>query len=132
MAKILVVDDNYMIRDVLRLVLQSAGHAVDEAADGDIALQSDLSGFDLVVTDLYMPHVSGFEVISEAVAAGVRTMAVSGGDRMGSEDPLVTALDLGAVLALRKPFSPMQILQGVTECLADNRPCPRVIEYGRA
>lgn len=131
MAKILVVDDNAMIREVLRLVLESANHAVEEAEDGDIALGRDLPGFDLVITDLYMPRVSGFDVVRGAVAAAVPTIAVSGGDRLSGEDPLVVALDLGAQLALRKPFSAAQVLQGVAECIGGGHRNPRVIEYTR-
>ncbi len=131
MARILIVDDTPMNRDLLRLILHSESHVVEEASDGDIALQLDLTGFDLVITDIFMPHVSGFEVIRHAAAARVPSMAVSGGDRLGGQDPLVTALELGAVLAFRKPFSPPRLLREVANCLADTLPPPMVIEYGR-
>lgn len=131
MAKILVVDDNDMIREVLRIVLESAKHTVDEAEDGAEALDHNLADFDLVITDLLMPRVPGFDVIKAAVAAGIPTVAVSGGDRLGGEDPLATALDLGACLAFRKPFGAGPLLQGITECLSGTPPQPKVIEYTR-
>ena len=131
MAKILIVDDNALNREVLRLVLEGGDHLIEEAEDGDIALAFDLSAFDLVLTDIFMPHVSGYEVIGGAVAAGVPVVAVSGGDRLSGEDPLVEALNRGALLALRKPFSGAQVLGAVAECIAGTPPRPRVIEYVR-
>ena len=131
MAKILIVDDNAMIREVLRIVLEGASHTVEDAEDGDVALSRDLAGFDLVITDLFMPRVPGFDVIKAAVAAGIPTVAVSGGDRYSGEDPLVTAIGLGASLALRKPFGAAQLVQGVRDCLGGTLPEARVIEYVR-
>lgn len=131
MAKILVVDDNTMIRELLRVVLESGGHVVEEASDGDVALQFDLAGFDMVLTDICMPRVSGFEVVRGAVAARVPTIAISGGDRLSGQDPLVEALGLGAMLALRKPFSVPQVLKSIAECLGGSPPSPAVIEFYR-
>lgn len=131
MARILIVDDNGMIRQLMRLILESGDHVVEEAADGELALRHELSGFDLVITDLYMPKVSGFEVIGRARAAGIRAIAVSGGDRLGGQDPLAAALEQGAALALRKPFSVPALLPLVEECLGADPPSPRVIEYSR-
>ena len=131
MARILIVEDDAMNRQVIRTLLECGDHVVEEVDDGDQALQQDLSTFDLVITDLYMPRVSGFEVILGAVAAGVPTIAVSGGDRLSGMDPLVVALEKGAVLALRKPYSAPQLLRGVAECLGTEAPHPRVIEYHR-
>lgn len=131
MAKILIVEDNAMIREILRIVLESATHTVEEADDGDVALDRGLARFDLVITDLFMPRIHGFDVIKAAVAAGIPTVAVSGGDRCSGEDPLVTALDLGACLAFRKPFAAAQLMQGVRDCLGGTVAQARVIEYAR-
>ena len=130
MARILIVEDNEMCRKVLRMVLETVDHAVEEAADGDIALLCDLATFDLVITDICMPNVSGFDVIKAVTTVGVPIVAVSGGDRLSGDDPLATALALGAALALRKPYSMPQILSSVEECLG-GAPSPRVIEYAR-
>jgi DNA-binding response OmpR family regulator len=131
MARILIVEDSSMIREFLRMLLESAGYVVEEADDGDTALQHDLKGFDLVISDIFMPRVCGFDVIRQAVVAGVPSIAVSGGDRFTGQDPLVTALDLGAALALRKPFSVPQLLQGVADTLVRRPSMPRVVEYAR-
>ena len=131
MARILIVDDNSMNRDLMRVVLHSERHVVEEADDGDIALQFDLAGFDLVITDIVMPRVSGFEVIRHAAAVRVPTIAVSGGDRLGGQDPLAVALELGATLAFRKPFLPTRLLSEVANCLGGKLPPPKIIYYGR-
>ena len=55
MAKILVVDDQRNMRTTLAIMLRSAGHEVDEAADGDAAIEmASQGGYDLVLTDLKM------------------------------------------------------------------------------
>ncbi len=61
--KILIVDDSEDIRILLRRILKAAGYEVVEAADGDKALR-DISGLmpDLVLLDIVMPGISGFEV----------------------------------------------------------------------
>jgi CheY-like chemotaxis protein len=131
MARILIVDDNAMNRDLLRLWLQRDKHSIEEASDGDIALRYDLTSFDLVITDIVMSRISGYEVIRSAAAAGITTIAVSGGDRLTGQDPLAAAVELGATLAFRKPFSGPRLLTAVADCLAGVVPTSRVVEYSR-
>jgi CheY-like chemotaxis protein len=69
MAPVLVVDDDYSIRETVRLLLDDAGYEVVEAEDGSVALQILRSSARpmVVLLDLMMPHVSGYEVL-DAVA----------------------------------------------------------------
>jgi DNA-binding response OmpR family regulator len=62
--RILVVDDDPEIRSVTRLVLEGEGYLVDEAADGEAAVARALDGgFDLVLLDVNMPKMSGWETL---------------------------------------------------------------------
>ena len=70
MEKILVVDDEQGLRDVLSIMLKRAGYAVTAASDGDEAIaQVQKEIFDLVITDLKMPRVGGLEVLKAVKAA---------------------------------------------------------------
>jgi two-component system chemotaxis response regulator CheY len=63
-ARIFTIDDSVSIRELLRFVLERAGHEVFQAADGDDALvQAASRSSDLVVTDIHMPHMNGIELI---------------------------------------------------------------------
>ena len=66
MSRILVVDDESNIRLMLRLALRASGHEVETAADGPEALEKFGQGveFDLVLLDLIMPEMDGFELLS--------------------------------------------------------------------
>ena len=63
--RILVVDDNEEIRDVLHILLQSEGYYIEEAADGKSALQKIGPEIDLVILDIMMPGMSGLRVCEE-------------------------------------------------------------------
>src|SRR5438034_3194673 len=64
MARILVIDDDALLRGAIRVVLESAGYEVIEAGDGDAGLRLHRElGADLVVVDLFMPERDGLEVI---------------------------------------------------------------------
>lgn len=69
MARVLVVDDDRAIRETLMDALRTAGHDVDEAADGEMALRvlRESAGRYVVLLDVMMPRVSGFDVLGEIV-----------------------------------------------------------------
>jgi two-component system OmpR family response regulator len=65
--RILIVDDEPSVRDVMATVLLDAGYSVQTAADGHIALQNiDLAPPDLVITDVMMPHLDGWALLDKA------------------------------------------------------------------
>ena len=77
MEKILVVDDEQGLRDVLSIMLKRAGYAVTVASDGDEAIaQVQKEIFDLVITDLKMPRVGGLEVLKAVKAASPDTVVL--------------------------------------------------------
>ena len=67
MRRILIVDDEPSVRDVMATVLIDAGYSVQTAADGHIALQIiDLTPPDLIITDVMMPHLDGWSLLARA------------------------------------------------------------------
>ena len=117
MASVLIVDDQDMVRQTLRLALESEGLDVREAADGVEALRLyRTSPADVVVTDIVMPNKEGIETIFELrrSAPRVKIIAMSGRD---TADFLDMARKLGADHVLRKPFEMRTLIALVRGCL---------------
>src|SRR5687767_10081306 len=116
MATILLVDDDEQLRPMLKMVLERAGHVVNEAGNGKEALMSySRQQTELVVTDLVMPDKEGLETIIELRRAhpGLKIIAMSGGGRTGASNYLELAVKFGANHILNKPFSNQELLDGV-------------------
>jgi DNA-binding NtrC family response regulator len=64
--RILIVDDEPSVRDVMAMVLMDAGYTVQSAADGQIALIIDVAPPDLMITDVMMPHLDGWGLLDHA------------------------------------------------------------------
>jgi len=121
--RILVIDDELPIRQVLRSILERAGHTVLDAPDGrsGMALWR-REPTDIVVTDIFMPEKDGVEVIQEMknVATKPKIIAISGGGQSGLFDLSSTATLLGADRVLVKPFDQRTLLLTVQEVLNDH------------
>jgi YesN/AraC family two-component response regulator len=118
LPKILIIDDEEMVRDVLRQTLEREGYDVQAAADGE----KGLSLFeewqpDLVITDILMPGKEGLETIRELRTADpdVRIIAISGGGDRGDLNFLRAASMFGAVRTLSKPISRDDLLPMVRD-----------------
>lgn len=108
-ARILVADDERNIRKNLGLVLAAAGHAVDEAKDGDEALDLCKQNHpDIAFVDLHMPKMEGLKVLEHIRALSPKTAVVII-TAYGSAANAVEAMKLGAVDFLEKPFDPKMI-----------------------
>jgi DNA-binding response OmpR family regulator len=119
MASILLIDDDNDLRAMAAFVLRHAGHSVVEACDGKVGLEHfRKSKPDLVITDMVMPEMEGFEVLSELrkSKAPVKTIAMSGGGQRKPTDNLRMAGHMGAKV-LSKPFSKDELLAAVNELL---------------
>ncbi len=121
MARILVIDDEELARFTLREILQSAGHDVAEATNGNegIALQHS-QHFDLIITDIIMPEKEGVETIIELKREfpDLNIIGISGGGRTRNLDFLKLAEQYGAKKVLTKPFTEDELLECVNVCLA--------------
>ena len=121
MARILVIDDDPLIRDMLSQVLEEAGHEVVLAPDGEEGMNLFRSGpADLVITDIVMPEKDGWEtvVVLKKEFPAVKIIAVSGGAKIGPFTHLMTAKRLGADLIFAKPLKKHELLKGIEELLA--------------
>jgi CheY-like chemotaxis protein len=120
--RILLIEDDVQVRQMLGNVLARSGHTVTPAANGAIGLQLwREQGADLVLTDIQMPETDGIEVILQlrTYAPQLPVIAMSGGDRSGALDLLGDARLLGAVAMLKKPFSSEALLQAIAKAVAD-------------
>ncbi len=120
MARILVIDDEQNVRDLLRDVLEEDGHEVVEAPDGSVGYDLYRARpADLVITDLIMPNKEGLQTIFELRRdyPEIKIIAMSGGARMGRHDGLPIARTFGALRTFQKPFNLAELLQAVHELL---------------
>jgi DNA-binding response OmpR family regulator len=125
---ILVVDDDPMVCMAIEICLQRNNFRVTIADGGEAGLRALESGrFDLMVIDIFMPHMRGFESIrvfhERAPATPLIAMSGYAFANLNSPAPdfLRMALELGAARCLRKPFAPEALLAAVKNCLAEHR-----------
>jgi CheY-like chemotaxis protein len=117
-GRVLVVDDEAIVRSWIARLLQAEGHSVQEAGDGAEALQmvgSDPVGFDLIITDIRMPVVNGWELgrrIQERWS-NLPVLYISGYDL---EQP-----GRHGGTFLRKPFEPDELVRMVGDLLRDSQ-----------
>ena len=132
MRRVLVVDDEPMVREVVTAYLERDGYHVTTAADGQAALEAlETTHPDLVVLDVMLPKLDGFDVLTQlrkrtdvpVILLTARTEEV---DR-------VLGLELGADDYVVKPFSPRELAARVRSVLRRARPLPshRNLEFGR-
>jgi DNA-binding response OmpR family regulator len=120
-ARILVVEDEPRLRELLRLYLEREGYRVADAGDGEAALQVfRRDGADLVVLDLMLPGLPG-EAVLEAIRehGDVPVLITSA---KGSDMERIAGLRLGADDYLAKPFNPHELTARVAAVLRRTRP----------
>ena len=117
MTRVMVVDDDVTVREVVVTYLRAAGHEVDETADGEgaLALLRDRPA-DLVVLDLMLPGIDGLEVCERLRARG-DDLPVIMLTALGSETDRVVGLERGADDYVTKPFSPRELVLRVDSVL---------------
>jgi DNA-binding response OmpR family regulator len=117
-ARILVVDDDEQIQELMRDMLQREGHEVSIAANGREAMTAfDTEPVDLIIMDLIMPEQEGLETISALRKQNreIGIIAISGGGRVTPGDYLEAARIIGANRTFAKPFARRDILAAVSE-----------------
>jgi class 3 adenylate cyclase len=122
-GRILVVDDNHNNRDMLARRLSRQGYAVEQAAGGGEALEMVRSRPpDLVLLDVMMPDIDGYEVLRQLKAAptlrDIPVLMISALDEMES---VVRCIEMGAEDYLPKPFDPVLLRARIGSCLEKKR-----------
>ncbi len=125
MPRILVVDDDPLVCTAIEACLQRHGFEVIVADGGEAGIKTlEASAFDVMLVDIFMPHMRGFESIRifHERAPATPLIAVSGYAFANFDTPspdfLQMTLDLGATVCLRKPFTPKALLAAIDQCLA--------------
>lgn len=118
---ILVVDDSYYMRTILRNVLEDAGYnVIDEAASGQDAIKSvDKSRYelDLVTLDLILPDNSGLDVL-KSIKERYPEKAVVVVSAVGQTTIIDQAMEIGANAYITKPFEEAKVLEVIEEVLS--------------
>jgi DNA-binding NtrC family response regulator len=115
-CSILIVDDEPGIRELLSMILESAGHSVVVAEDGVEAPKVMAAReINVVITDLLMPERDGLEFITEIRSKhpNVKIVAMSGGGHIARDSYLRIAKNFGAHYLLEKPFSQAGVLSAI-------------------
>jgi class 3 adenylate cyclase len=122
-ARILVVDDNASNRDLLFRRLSHDGHHVARADSGRRALEVlKVEAFDLILLDLLMPDLNGFEVLERLKADerwhDIPVIMISG---LQETDSVIRCIEAGAEDYLAKPFNPVLLRARISACLERKR-----------
>lgn len=119
--RILVVDDEEVIRKFLRIHLAKLGYEVKEAADGEQAMeQLRKEDFDLLICDVVMPKKDGWEVIKEVKSnPKTKEMPVIVLTARNEDSDMFKGYDLGANYYMTKPFTKTQLLYGLKLMLSE-------------
>ncbi|MCB0746475.1 MAG: response regulator transcription factor [Ignavibacteriae bacterium] len=117
MKKILIVEDEIPMRNGLKDNLEIEGYEIDEAEDGSIGLEKIQNNkYDLIILDVMMPKISGFDVCKKVRASGNLTPIILLTAK-GEEIDKVLGLELGADDYITKPFSLRELLARVKAIL---------------
>lgn len=115
MEKILIVEDERPISDLIQLSLNSAGYCCEQVFDGEEAADKLLErNYDLILLDIMLPKVDGFELMEFIRPMGIPVIFLTAKERV--EDK-VKGLKLGADDYLTKPFEVMELLARVESVL---------------
>ena len=119
--RVLVVDDEQMVRKAVRLTCESEGHEVDELAVGaGVVEQVRKHPPDVVLLDLILPDTSGFEVCRDLRDAGYH-MPVLILSARNEEIDVVLGLEIGADDYIQKPFRPRELLARIASQVRKSR-----------
>jgi len=131
MTRILLIDDDPLVRETLTAMLTASGHEVVQAENGEAGLAAFAEGgFEAAVVDILMPEKEGLETVQELrqLQPDLAIVTISGGpsirfaEAAGDLDFLRMARSLGADEALRKPLTRSALLGALESALQQRRP----------
>jgi len=120
--KVLIVDDEEVIRKLLRIHLVKWGYEVREAVDGTQAIeQIGKDDFDLLICDILMPNMDGWQVLKEVKSnPKTKDMPVIVLTAKNQDNDMFKGYDLGASYYMTKPFTKDQLLYGLRLMFEEN------------
>lgn len=124
MSTILIIDDNEDFNLMLKSAMEIDGYDVETASNGKEAKALyQNKKYDVIITDIIMPDVDGYEVILDLRRMGMsdRTIAVSGGGRTAAEDYLVTAQHFDVAATFDKPVDLQVLTSKVQEIIQNHK-----------
>ena len=127
--KILVVDDEKLIRDVVKEYLQLDGFTVEEASNGDEAVFLSMQNeYNLIIMDIMMPKKDGYQAVREIKK--VKDVPVLMLSARGEEFDKLIGFDLGIDDYVTKPFSPKELVARVKAIIKRNEKSGVKLEFG--
>ena len=130
MARILIVEDEEMIRELMHITVSQGGHHVTTASNGEIALELlKRTRFDLVLLDIQMPRMGGLDVLRTMSRMGRAMPPVLMVTANRSLEAINEAMQLGCAGYVAKPFQPAELRARVAKALMPRAvPKPIVLE----
>ena len=123
MKRILVAEDNRLILETIAHSLSREGYDIIKAADGRECMNLlENNHVDLIITDLYMPHLNGLEVIAKLNEKTKNITPIMVLSASGGEENVLKAFDLGVDDFMVKPFSLIELNVRVKKLLALKKP----------
>ena len=122
MKRVLIIDDEYQIRSVLKEMFELEGFDVVEAGDGKEAIIAQKQNpADLVITDIFMPEKEGIETIMDLKKdyPDLKIIAMSGGSTCGAKNYLKIAENAGANYTFTKPVRFRDLMDAVRSLIND-------------
>ena len=120
MVRILIIDDDPQILDMLGQILEREGYDIVKASNGKEGIKLYRENpVDLIITDIIMPEKEGIETIFELRKdfPDLKIIAISGGGRIDPEEYLFVAQKLGVQRTFAKPIARAELLKAVRELL---------------
>ncbi|MCK9413138.1 MAG: response regulator [Prolixibacteraceae bacterium] len=119
---ILIAEDNKLILDTIVFKLQKEGYEVVRAVNGKECMEKLQDGsYDLLITDLFMPYISGHEIISAVRVEMKSDLPILVLSAAGAEETVLKAFELGADDYMIKPFSLGELTIRVRKLLASRK-----------
>lgn len=121
MFRILIAEDEPVLRMLIVDSLEDEGYEIDEVADGEEAIEKiQTTEYDLLILDYMMPKLTGIDVIEQTRKLGnrqdVKILMLSAKSQQEEQDKVLSA---GANQFMSKPFSPLELIEKVEEMLGE-------------
>ncbi|MDD2563559.1 MAG: response regulator [Salinivirgaceae bacterium] len=123
LTRLLIIDDDIILREIIKDSLGEYPIIIDEAANGVEGLKKIAANrYDVILTDIIMPEKEGFELIMEIKSnpTDIKIIATTSGGSITANKYLEMAMELGADAVIAKPFSELKLVELINKLLGKN------------